>query len=128
MDYTAIGDTINLASRMEGLASPGTVLVSGNTHRLAVDFFRFEPLGKVRVKGKQEPQEAFVLLAPSGVETRLTASVAKGSLTPFVGREHSMASLMEAYNHVQGQAQARWWRWSGKRVWASRDSFWSSGA
>ncbi|MGD0663634.1 MAG: AAA family ATPase, partial [Syntrophorhabdales bacterium] len=101
MDYTAIGNTINLASRMEGLASPGTVLVSGHTHRLAVDFFTFSPLGKVQVKGKQEPQEAYRLLAPSGVETRLTASVARGFLTPFVGREHSMASLMEAYGHVR---------------------------
>ena len=101
MDYTAIGDTINLASRMEGLASPGTVLVSGNTHRPAVDFFRFEPMGKVQVKGKEQPQEAYVLLAPSGVETRLTASVARGFLTPFIGREHPMASLMEAYDHVR---------------------------
>jgi tetratricopeptide (TPR) repeat protein/energy-coupling factor transporter ATP-binding protein EcfA2 len=101
MDYTAIGDTINLASRMESLASPGTVLVSRNTHRLAMDFFTFEPLGKVQVKGKEEPQEAYQLLSPSGVETRLTASAAKGSLTPFVGREHSMASLMEAHGHVK---------------------------
>jgi len=101
MDYTAIGDTINLASRMESLASPGTVLVSKNTHRLTRDFFTFSPLGALPVKGKKDPQEAFILLSPSGVETRLTASVAKGSLTPFVGREHSMASLMEAYNHVR---------------------------
>jgi class 3 adenylate cyclase/tetratricopeptide (TPR) repeat protein len=101
MDYTAIGDTINLASRMESLASPGTVLVSGNTHRLAMDFFTFSPLDKVQVKGKQEPQEAYRLLSPSGVETRLTASVVRGSLTPFIGREHPMASLMEAYDHVK---------------------------
>ena len=101
MDYTAIGDTINLASRMEGLASPGTVLVSKNTHRLAMDFFTFSPLGAFPVKGKKDPQETYVLLSPSGVETRLTASVAKGSLTPFVGREHPMATLMEAYNHVK---------------------------
>jgi class 3 adenylate cyclase/tetratricopeptide (TPR) repeat protein len=101
MDYTAIGDTINLASRMESLAPPGTVLVSKHTHRLTQDFFTFEPLGKVQVKGKQEPQEAYQLLSPSGVETRLTASVAKGSLTPFIGREHPMASLTEAYDHVK---------------------------
>ena len=42
MDYTAIGDTINLASRMQGLAQPGSVLVSRDTHRLARDFFDFE--------------------------------------------------------------------------------------
>ena len=62
MDYTAVGDTTNLGSRMEGMARPGAVLVSGNTHRLVRDFFEFESLGKVEVKGKKEPQEAFELI------------------------------------------------------------------
>ena len=52
MDYAAVGDTTNLAARMEGMAAPGTVLVSENTFRLARDFFEFESLGKVAVKGK----------------------------------------------------------------------------
>ena len=42
MDYTAVGDTTNLASRMESMAKPGTILVSGNTHRLVRDFFEFK--------------------------------------------------------------------------------------
>ena len=62
MDYTAVGDTTNLGSRMESMAGPGTVLVSGNTHRLVRDFFEFESLGKIKVKGKKEPQEAFELI------------------------------------------------------------------
>ena len=49
MDYTAIGDTTNLGSRMESMARPGTILVSGNTHRLVRDFFQFESLGKIEV-------------------------------------------------------------------------------
>jgi tetratricopeptide (TPR) repeat protein len=85
---------------MEGLAKPGSVLISGDTHRLAVDFFRFEPLEKVVVKGKEEKQEAYELISPSGVETRFAASVAKG-LTRFVGRRNSMAALMEAYEKVR---------------------------
>ena len=100
MDYRAIGDTVNMASRMEGLARPGSVLVSRDTHRLVVDFFRFEPLGKVLVKGKEELQEAYELISPSGVETHFAASVARG-LTRFVGRQNSMAALMETYEKVR---------------------------
>jgi tetratricopeptide (TPR) repeat protein len=100
MHYRAIGDTVNMASRMEGLARPGGVLVSRDTHKLVVDFFRFEPLGKVAVKGKEEKQEAYELISPSGVETHFAASVARG-LTRFVGRQNSMAALMEAYEKVR---------------------------
>jgi len=100
MDYTAIGDTTNLASRMQSTARPGTILLSGHTHRLARDFFEFEALGKIPVKGKEEPQETYELLKASKVETRIEAAVAKG-LTRFVGRQNSMAGLMEAYEKVR---------------------------
>jgi class 3 adenylate cyclase len=53
MDYTAVGDTTNLAARMEGMAKPGTILGTSHTHKLARDFFEFESLGKVKVKGKE---------------------------------------------------------------------------
>jgi class 3 adenylate cyclase len=100
MDYTAVGDTTNLASRMESIARPGTILVSKNTFKLARDFFEFESLGKIEVKGKKEPQEAFELIKTGEVETRIEAAVAKG-LTRFVGRKNSMASLMEAYEKAK---------------------------
>ncbi|MGD0661061.1 MAG: adenylate/guanylate cyclase domain-containing protein [Syntrophorhabdales bacterium] len=95
MDYTAIGDTINLASRMESSAPAGAIYVSGHTHRLARDFFTFSSLDKVQVKGKEEPQEAYVLLSPTEVKTRIEASAASG-LTPFVGRHKEMETLSEA--------------------------------
>jgi class 3 adenylate cyclase/tetratricopeptide (TPR) repeat protein len=92
MDYTAVGDTTNLASRMEGIASPGTTIVSENTHKLVKDFFEFESLGKVPVKGKEKEQQVYELTKQSKVETRIDAAVAKG-LTEFVGRTNSMAAL-----------------------------------
>ena len=103
VDYTAIGDTTNLASRMETMARPGTVFVSGHTQKLALNFFQFEPLGKVSVKGKEELQEAYELIRPSEVKTRIEAAAAKG-LTKFVGRKNSTAVLMEAYEKVQSGA------------------------
>ena len=61
MDYTAIGDTTNLAARMEGIAKPGTVMVSKNTHYRAYQQFEFTPLGKTTIKGKAAPQEVYQL-------------------------------------------------------------------
>jgi len=100
MDYTAIGDTTNLAARMENLAEPGTVLLSKNTYKLTRDYFEFNQLGKLQVKGKEEPEEAYELIKPSKIETRIHASVAKG-LTRFVGRKNSMAALMEPYEKAK---------------------------
>ena len=100
MEYTTIGDTTTLASRMESIAKPGTILVSKATYRLVKEYFQFSPLGLVVVKGKDEPQEAFELLGAGEVATRIGASVAKG-LTRFVGRRNSMAAFMEAYELAQ---------------------------
>jgi class 3 adenylate cyclase/tetratricopeptide (TPR) repeat protein len=61
MDYTAIGDTTNLAARMESLAQPGTILVSKNTYQKVKPHFDFELLGKYEVKGKKEQQDAYQL-------------------------------------------------------------------
>jgi tetratricopeptide (TPR) repeat protein len=99
MDYTAIGDTTNLASRLENMTKPGTVLVSGNTYKLARDFFEFRSRDQLKIKGKETPQQAYQLIKPSSIETRLQASSIKG-LTKFVGRKKSMVALKEALKKV----------------------------
>ena len=99
MDYTAIGDTTNLASRMQTMAKPGTILVSADTHKMARDFFRLKALGKVKVKGKEEPLEAYQLIEAGEVETRIEAAVARG-LTKFVGRKREITALKEAFEEA----------------------------
>jgi class 3 adenylate cyclase/tetratricopeptide (TPR) repeat protein len=105
MDYTAIGDTTNLASRMESLAAPGAVFVSEPAYKLAKDFFEFKFLNKIEIKGKEKPQKVYELIKPGAIETRIEASVAKG-LTKFVGRKNSMAALKKALEKtVSGSGQ-----------------------
>ena len=100
MDYTAIGDTTNLAARMEDAARPGGVLATNNTYKLVKDFFDCTSIGTIQVKGKEEALEAYELVKAGEVETRFGAAVAKG-LTRFVGRKNSMGALMDAFEKVK---------------------------
>jgi class 3 adenylate cyclase len=100
MDYTAMGDTTNLAARMETAAEPGEALVSASTHRLAREFFAFAPTDTLQVKEKQEPGEAFLLLRPTEVDTRIGASVVR-CLTRVVGRTREVETLQEAFARAQ---------------------------
>jgi len=99
MDYTAIGDTTNLAARMERQARPGSILVSKNSYTIVRDFFEFVPLGKVEIKGKEKPQEAYELIRAGEEKTRFKASAARG-FTKFVGRKNSMAILKDPFERV----------------------------
>ena len=94
MDYTAIGDTTNLAARMENAATPGSVMVSENAYKLAKDYFVFKSPDRLQMKGKEKPQQVYQLIKPGEISTRIEASEAKG-LTKFVGRKNSMAALKE---------------------------------
>jgi class 3 adenylate cyclase/tetratricopeptide (TPR) repeat protein len=105
MDYTAIGDTTNLAARMETMARPGTILISQNTQRLVKAYYSLKPLGPIQIKGKEKDQEVYELIKSSAVATRFEASVSKG-LTRFVGRENSMAAINSAWNKaITGSGQ-----------------------
>lgn len=62
MDYTAIGDEVNVASRLQAEAKGGQILVSRNVYEAAQDPFTFRPMGPIRVKGKRKPVETFEVL------------------------------------------------------------------
>jgi class 3 adenylate cyclase/tetratricopeptide (TPR) repeat protein len=105
MDYTAVGDTTNLAARMESLAEPGGILISDSTYRLVKKYFEFESLGEVDVKGKQAPQVVHKLTRVSEIRSRLDASKARG-LNKFIGRKNEMHDLQMALKKAQsGQGQ-----------------------
>ena len=105
MDYTAIGDTTNLASRLQTLAPPGEVLISESTHRLVRGFFAVEPTGPLGVRGKSEPVTAYRVLDWRGETSRLDVAAERG-LTPFVGREGELSRLVEAFARLEDGAQA----------------------
>jgi class 3 adenylate cyclase/tetratricopeptide (TPR) repeat protein len=95
MDYSAVGQTVHLAARMEQLAAPGSVLLTAATLRLVEGLVQVNTLGPMPVKGLSEPVEVCELVGASGVGRRLQAAVARG-LTRFVGREPELAALTQA--------------------------------
>jgi class 3 adenylate cyclase/tetratricopeptide (TPR) repeat protein len=105
MEYTAMGDTVNLASRVATAAQPGVILLSENTHRLTEGYFDFLPPNEIQVKGKKEALKAYQLVGPGRAKTRIDVSVARG-LTPFVGRQKELGHLLDCYERVKrGQGQ-----------------------
>jgi class 3 adenylate cyclase/predicted ATPase len=101
MDYTAVGQTTHLAARMEQLASPGTILLTADTLRLAEGYVAVKPLGPVPVKGLEAPVEVYELVAAGPLRSRLHAAVARG-LTRFVGREAELDQLRQALGRAAG--------------------------
>ena len=96
MEFKAVGDTVNLASRLEHLATPGSIYVSEEIFKLTEGFFRYEPLGKKKIKGIEIPVSVYRVVAPRTFWTRFDVSAERG-LTHFVGREREMELLLDAF-------------------------------
>jgi len=106
VEFKVVGDTVNLASRMEGLAEPGTTYVSDETFKLTEGFFRFEAFGERKVKGKEKAINVFRVIAPSTIRTRFDVSAERG-LTPFVGRDRELELLLDGFERSKtGRGQA----------------------
>ena len=99
MNYTAVGDTTNLAARLQQNARPGSVVISDATHRLVAGFFETLDLGEVPVKGRV-PTRVFEVLRPRGRRARLDVAVERG-LTPLIGRERELATLLDCFREAK---------------------------
>src|SRR6266851_4187754 len=100
-EYTPIGHTANLASRMQAMAQTGSIAISDQTRRLVEGYFQLKGLGATKVKGVSEPVNIYEVTGLGPLRTRLQRSAGRG-LTKFVGREREM----EALKHAAEQAKA----------------------
>jgi class 3 adenylate cyclase/tetratricopeptide (TPR) repeat protein len=106
VEFKAVGDTVNLAARMEQCAEPGTTYVTEDTFKLTEGYFRFEALGEKEIKGKEKSLRVYQVIAPSTRRTRFDVSAERG-LTPFVGRQRELELLLDGYERSkEGRGQA----------------------
>jgi class 3 adenylate cyclase/tetratricopeptide (TPR) repeat protein len=100
MDYTAVGDTTNVAARLQSLAEPGTILIGEATQRLVEGYTRSAAQGPVQVKGRTEPVQVYEVTGRRQGRSRLEVSIERG-LTPLVGRERELNLLHTCLTRVK---------------------------
>jgi len=108
MDYTAVGDTTNIAARLEGLAQPGRIYVSASVYNVARAHFEFQPLGKHAVKGTEAPVDVYDLLRPLSREETASPARGLGITSPLVGRDTELALLQTRLSELrQGEGSVQ---------------------
>jgi predicted ATPase/class 3 adenylate cyclase len=104
-EQLALGETPNIAARIQGLAQPNTIAVSEATYRLVQGYFQCQDLGVQTLRGVSQPLNIYRVLGESGVHSRLEVAQTRG-LTPLVGRESEVTLLLERWEQVKiGQGQ-----------------------
>jgi class 3 adenylate cyclase/tetratricopeptide (TPR) repeat protein len=106
MDYTAVGDTTNLAARVEQHTEPGMVYLSRETRNIIRDYFESVPVGEMAFKGKSEPQAIYRLVSEyPHVRNRFEAGLVRG-VTELVGRKREIDELKAAFEKAaSGETQ-----------------------
>jgi class 3 adenylate cyclase len=104
-EVTALGETPNVAARVQSVAPSNSVFIAAATHRLVSGLFVVEPAGAHSLKGVVQPVELYRVKQPTGVRSRLRNAGGRG-LTPFVGREHERGLLHDRWELVrEGKGQ-----------------------
>ncbi|MGY3532297.1 AAA family ATPase [Bradyrhizobium sp. USDA 4452] len=105
-ERNAFGETMNLASRLQTVAKPGSVVVSESVRRLAGGEFEYEDLGKKDLKGVSGPTKIYHVLGLSEAESRFEAATKRG-LTPIVGRDTELSILIDMWRQVKEAGSGR---------------------
>jgi class 3 adenylate cyclase/tetratricopeptide (TPR) repeat protein/ribosomal protein L40E len=104
-EYTPIGHSTSLASRMQALAPTGSIATTEQTRKLCEGYFSFKPLGPTRIKGVSEPVQVVEVVGLGPLRTRLQVSERRG-LTKFVGRQAELEQMRHALELAcQGHGQ-----------------------
>src|SRR5215207_8196668 len=103
-EYTAMGDTTNVAARLQSAAEPGTVLISADTYHLVKQLFELRPRGGAMVKGKSAPIVTYEVLAPRAVPGKVRGL--EGLASPLVGRAAEFKLVNDKLNEVRGRRGA----------------------
>ena len=105
-ERTVVGETPNLAARLQELAEPGAVVIAEGTRRLLGGLFAYRGLDPTRLKGFAEPLTAYHVLGEGAAEDRFEAIRGGAGLTPLVGREHELALLLDRWQRAkEGEGQ-----------------------
>jgi class 3 adenylate cyclase len=105
-EQAVIGETPNLAARLQALAEPDTVVIPGSTRRLLGDLFEYRDLGAMVLKGFSASVQAFQVLRPSSVEKRFEARHERGVM-PLVGRDEELELLLRRWQQTSA-GEAGW--------------------
>ena len=104
-EQAIVGETPNLAARLQGIAEPNTVVIADSTRRLVGNLFEFENLGSQELKGIAGAVRVWAALRPASVESRFDAFHTTG-LTDLVGREEELEMLLRRWSKVRsGEGQ-----------------------
>ena len=99
-EQSVVGETPNLAARLQGLAEPETVVIAAGTHRLVGALFEYRDLGAVEVKGIAGPVSAWQVLRPSAVASRFEA-LHGSALAPLIGRDEEIDLLLRRWTRAK---------------------------
>ena len=104
-EHLALGETPNVAARLQGLATPDTIVISAATRRLVQGYFTMAALGPQTLKGVASPMPVYRILGASTAQSRLEATV-PSRLAPLVGRDEDVALLSQRWEQAKaGQGQ-----------------------